>query len=127
MAQLITWFAFDEAIIGDRIDEVAQMRYDAAMSEEVRRTYMQMFPSPRQRHLDDLVVADASLRRIKSPVLLVHGRDDAIVPIETSHHLLKHLGGEVQMHVYGRCSHWTQVEFRDSFHCLITKFFEGEL
>src|SRR5690606_6347097 len=59
MAQMITWFAFDETFIGDRIDEVAQMRYDAAMSEQVRRTYMQMFPSPRQRHLDDLVVADA--------------------------------------------------------------------
>jgi 2-hydroxymuconate-semialdehyde hydrolase len=127
MAQIITWFAYDESLIAGRIAEVAQMRYDAAMSADVRRTYMEMFPAPRQRHLDDLVVADASLRRIKRPVLLVHGRDDVIVPVETSHYLLQHLGGEVQMHIYGRCSHWTQVEFRESFHALISKFFEGEL
>ena len=127
MAQVLTWFAYDESVIADRIEAVAQMRYEAAMSPEVRRSYMEMFPAPRQRHLDDLAVPDASLRRIKRPVLLVHGRDDAIVPVDTSHHLLKHLEGEVQMHIYGRCSHWTQVEFRDSFHTLITRFFEGEL
>ncbi len=127
MAQIITWFAYDDALIADRIGEVSQMRYEAAMSADVRRTYMEMFPAPRQRHLDDLVVADSSLRRIKQPVLLVHGRDDAVVPVDTSHHLLKHLGGEVQMHIYGRCSHWTQVEYRDSFHTLITRFIEGDL
>jgi 2-hydroxymuconate-semialdehyde hydrolase len=127
MMQLIRWFAFDEGFIAERIGEVARMRYEAAMSEEVRRSYVHMFPAPRQTHLDNMVVPDASLRRIAGPVLLVHGRDDAIVPIDTSRYLLEHLGGPVQMHVYGRCSHWTQVEFRESFHRLITDFFEGDL
>lgn len=127
MAQIIGLFAFDEGFIGDRLEEIARMRYEAAMKDEVRRSYEVMFPAPRQRHLDDMVVADAILKRIKHPTLIVHGRDDPIVPINTSYHLLEHLGGKIQMHVYGQCSHWTQIEYRESFHRLLGDFFEGAL
>jgi len=59
-------------------------------------------------------------------VLLVHGRDDLIVPVETSYYLLNRLPN-VEMHIIGRCSHWTQIEHSQRFHELLTHFFGESL
>lgn len=125
MARIIGWFAYDEAFLGDRLQEIATMRYKAAMQAEVRKAFAAMFPAPRQRHIDDLRIPPADLRTIKQPTLLIHGNEDCIVPVETSHYLLRHLGGPVQMHIYGRCSHWTQIEYRESFEQIVSGFFKG--
>jgi 2-hydroxymuconate-semialdehyde hydrolase len=71
MGRLIRYFAFDESIIGDRFDEIARMRFEAAMQPEVRRSYATMFPAPRQRHVDGLVVPPGDLQRIRNPTLRV--------------------------------------------------------
>lgn len=122
MTQLISWFAYDDEVIGDRLEEIARMRYEAAMMPAVRRSYTAMFPAPRQKHLDELVVPETALKRISHSVMLVHGRDDSIVPIETSWYLLNHLGGDVQLHIFGRCGHWVQIEHRERFHRLLHEF-----
>jgi 2-hydroxymuconate-semialdehyde hydrolase len=127
MARIISWFAYDESFLGDRLKEIAAMRYKAAMEPSVRKAFAAMFPAPRQRHVDDLRIPPADLRRIKNPTLLIHGNEDYIVPVETSHYLLQHLGGPAQMHIYRRCSHWTQIEYRESFERLVSTFFRGEL
>jgi len=127
MMQMIRWFTYEEEVNEERLREIAQVRYEAAMIPEVRRSYEAMFPAPRQRHLDEVVVADAALRRIRHPVLLIHGRDDPIVPLETSLYLMSHLGGDVQLHIFGRCSHWVQIEYRERFHRLVSDFLgEGQ-
>jgi 2-hydroxymuconate-semialdehyde hydrolase len=128
MAQIISWFSYNRNLLGDQLQDIARMRFEAAMDPEVRKAFAAMFPGPdRQRHLDELTVPDAALRRIEQPTLLVHGRDDTIVPPRTSHTLLEKRGGPVSMYIYGRCSHWTQIEFRDSFHTLVRSFLEGRL
>ncbi len=123
---VIHWFVYDDAFIADRLEAITQARYKAASEPDVRRSFMAMFPAPRQKVLDDLVVPDLALRRMTQPILLVHGRDDRIVPLETSLHLLQRLPN-VQLHVYGQCSHWTQIEFAKSFNQLIAQFFGGQL
>jgi 2-hydroxymuconate-semialdehyde hydrolase len=124
MAQIISWFSWDQRLIGAELEAISRMRFEAAMAADVRRSFESMFPKPFQLVLDELVVSDSALTRIQHPVLLVHGLNDSIVPVETSHHLLGHLGGPTQLHVYNQCSHWTQVEHRDSFHRLLAGFFE---
>ena len=111
---LIRWFVYDDAFLADRLDSIAQTRFEAAMNPDVQRSFKAMFPAPRQTAIDDLVVSELALRRMDHPTLLVHGRDDHIVPMETSLHLLKHLPN-AQLHVYGQCSHWIQVEYAQEF------------
>jgi 2-hydroxymuconate-semialdehyde hydrolase len=123
---LIRWFVYDETFLGDRLDSIARTRYDAAMNPDVERSFKAMFPAPRQKVLDDLVVPDLALRRMTNPVLLVHGRDDHIVPLETSLYLLQWLP-KVQLHVWGQCSHWTQIEYAQQFNRLLAQFFTGQL
>lgn len=127
MKSAISWFAYDPDFLGDQLESIAEMRFEAAMRPEIRAAFASMFPRPRQASVDALVVPVADLRRVRQPVLLVHGVDDFIVPLATSDHLLRHLGGPVQAHYYKRCSHWTQVEFKASFNRLIDEFFTGRV
>ena len=127
MVELIERFAYDpRATVGDDLERIAEIRMEAAMRPEVRRSFEAMFPAPRQRHLDDLVLPEGNLHNMQLPALLVHGRDDGIVPLETSLYLLQHLP-VVQLHVFGRCSHWTMIEYRDAFNNLLANFFDGKI
>jgi len=123
---IIRWFVYDDSFLADRLDSIAQTRFEAAMNPDVKLSFEAMFPAPRQTAIDDLAVTELALRRMDHPTLLVHGRDDHIVPMETSLHLLKHLPNS-QLHVYGQCSHWIQVEYAKSFNQLLAQFFSGQI
>jgi 2-hydroxymuconate-semialdehyde hydrolase len=123
---LIRWFVYDDSFLADRLDSIAQTRFEAAMNLDVQRSFKAMFPAPRQTVIDDLVVSELALRRMDHPTLLVHGRDDHIVPMETSLYLLEHLPN-AQLHVFGQCSHWIQVEKAKNFNQLIAQFFSAQL
>ena len=127
MRLAMQWFAYDPAFLGDRLGEIAAARFKAAMQPEIRAAFSSMFPAPREKALEALEVPDAGLRMIRHPVLLIHGIEDAIVPLETSLTLMQRLGGPVQAHFYNRSSHWTQVEHKDSFNTLIAEFFDGRI
>jgi 2-hydroxymuconate-semialdehyde hydrolase len=117
---------FDETFIADRLDSIAKTRFEAAMNPDVQRSFQAMFPAPRQTAIDDLAVSELALRRMDQPTLLIHGRDDHIVPMQTSMHLLRHLP-KVQLHVFGQCSHWIQVEHAQKFNQLLSQFFNGKI
>jgi 2-hydroxymuconate-semialdehyde hydrolase len=123
---IIRWFVYDDSFLADRLDSIAQTRFEAAMNPDVQRSFKAMFPAPRQAAIDDLVVSELAIRRMDHPTLLVHGRDDHIVPMETSFYLLQHLPN-AQMHVFGQCSHWIQVEKANSFNQLLIQFFSGQI
>jgi 2-hydroxymuconate-semialdehyde hydrolase len=127
MVEVINWFAYDpKAAVGEDLEGIAQMRLEAAMQPEVRRSFEAMFPPPRQRHLDDLEPPVKALHQMDHPTLVIHGRDDGIVPLETGMYLLQHLP-KVQLHVFGQCSHWTMIEYKDAFNRLLGDFFEAEI
>ncbi|MBA2715240.1 MAG: alpha/beta fold hydrolase [Rubrobacteraceae bacterium] len=126
MKELINWFAYDpRAAVGEDLDRIAKMRLEAAVRPEVRRSFEAMFAPPRQRHLDDLRLPEEAYARLENPTLLIHGRDDHIIPLKTSLFLLEHLP-HVQLHVFGRCGHWTMIEYRHTFNRLLEDFFGEE-
>lgn len=126
MTQLIGWFAYDPAAVGGDLEGIAKMRMGAAMDPDTRRSFSAMFPRPRQEQLDALALPDEEARSVEHPVLLIHGRDDVVVPLEASLHLLGQLP-RVQLHAFGRCSHWTMIEYKDAFNRLVADFFGGEM
>jgi len=126
MMQIIRWFAYDDHFLRDQLSEIAEMRLASALQPEIRRSYEAMFPAPRQQHVDGLIVPAASLRRMEQPVLLIHGREDPIVPVETSYYFAQHLPN-MKLAVFGQCSHWTQIEHRDAFHQLVLQFLTGKI
>lgn len=127
MKTIINYFAYDpEATVGGDLDKIAAMRAEAANTPEVRRSFEAMFPPPRQRHIDGVGLPEESYAKMERPALLIHGRDDGIVPLETSLYLLERLP-QVQLHVFGQCSHWTMIEYKDAFNELLLDFFSEKL
>ena len=58
---------------------------------------------------------------ILHPTLLVHGRDDQVIPLTTSLRL-HHLISNSELHVFRRCGHWVQIEADTRFVELVDAF-----
>jgi 2-hydroxymuconate-semialdehyde hydrolase len=101
MREVIGLFAHDRGLI---TDELVEMRYRASLSPPVRDSWQAMFPEPRQRWVDDLALTGADLASIRMPVLLVHGRDDRVVPWRVSSGQLIDLLPDARRSVPGRTS-----------------------
>ncbi len=78
-------------------------------------------PAPRQQGVDDLAAYENRLGEIHAPALVIHGRDDRVIPLSTSEKLLHKLEN-VQLHVFGHCGHWTQIEHAAAFNRLVQDF-----
>ncbi len=120
MESLLQLFAFDRSLTGP---DLARLRFEASMRPGVQEAYRAMFPEPRQGALDALTHDPADIARISVPTLIVHGRDDRVIPLQNSVDLL-HLIDDSQLHVFGRCGHWTQIEHADSFTSLVVDFLD---
>ncbi len=85
-----------------------------------------LFPAPRQRWVDDLSLSPEELAAIAVPVLLVHGAQDRVVPLEDGALALLHLFPDVRAHVFGGCGHASPLERTDEFNRLVTTFLETD-
>lgn len=115
---LITWFMYDEAVVGDQLDEIVKMRYENIMQPGTRELYPTLFPS--MPH--ELTIPPSALRRIKQQVLLIHGYEDRFVPHESSLAVLEHIPN-AELVLLKQCGHWVQIEKFDRFVQLVDQFF----
>lgn len=122
MKALLHLFSYDSSSLGD---DLAQLRYQASIRPGVHESFSAMFPAPRQRSLDAMTHPISSIAAIPHRTLVVHGRDDQVIPLESSY-LLHSLIEHSQLHVYGECGHWTQIEHTDEFNALVIRFLRDE-
>ncbi|MGD0472403.1 MAG: alpha/beta fold hydrolase [Candidatus Velthaea sp.] len=118
MRRLIDLFVSDKALA---TDELAQLRYKAALRPGVQEAFSSMFPAPRQNGVDGLAAFEDRLDAIRARTLIFHGRDDRIIPLSTSLKLLQKIP-DAQLHVFGACGHWTQIEHAAEFSRLTRDF-----
>ncbi|MFR9787109.1 alpha/beta fold hydrolase [Streptomyces sp. MB22_4] len=69
-------------------------------------------------------VDPARLRDIAVPTLLVHGRDDRVVPFENSLFLLANIP-DSRLVLLNRCGHWAMIEHAEEFNRLVIDFVRG--
>ena len=118
MRELLDLFAYSRELVSD---ELAEVRYRASIQPGFQESFAAMFPAPRQRWVDAMVTPDEDLARLPHPTLVVHGRDDLIIPPANALHLLDTIP-DVRLHIFGRCGHWTQIEHADAFNRLVVSF-----
>ena len=122
-AEMLNYFVYDRSIL---TPELAASRYKASIRPGYQESYAALFPAPRQRHIERLSTPDDLVRQIPHRALIIHGRDDQVIPLETSlrlHSLIE----RSQMHVFGQCGHWVQVEKNASFCTLVGAFLAGDM
>jgi pimeloyl-ACP methyl ester carboxylesterase len=119
MRKVISLFAHNRELI---TDDLVELRYRASLAPPVRDSWAAMFPEPRQRWVDDLALPGAELAAIGAPVLLVHGRDDRVVPWRESSARLLELLPDSRLHVLSGCGHWTMIERTADFLAVVQPF-----
>ncbi len=118
MRELMEVFAYDHGLIND---DLVRMRFEASIRDEVQSRFAQLFPEPRQQGVQLLALAEDDLRALTQQTLLIHGRDDQVIPLEVSERMLR-LIPHAQLHVFGECGHWVQIERAQVFTRLLVDF-----
>lgn len=77
--------------------------------------------SSRDRDRTATPLTEDALRGLRQPVLLIHGREDAVIPVQRSWDLLQ-LIPDATLHVLPACGHWSQLEHAREFNVLTAGF-----
>ena len=118
MRHLLDLFAWDRNLVND---ELAKLRYEASVRPGFQESFSAMFPAPRQRWVDAMASREEDIRALPHETLVIHGRDDQVIPLSNSI-LLADWISRSQLHVFGRCGHWTQIEHAARFARLVGDF-----
>lgn len=118
MRKVMDWFAYDRNLV---TDELAKLRYEASIRPGFQESYAAMFPAPRQRWVSALASREEDIRALPHETLIIHGREDQVLPLSNSIKLSQ-LISRSQLHVFGRCGHWTQIEHAARFVQLVGNF-----
>lgn len=118
MAELLEIFTYDHSFA---TKELAKTRYESSVQPGFQESFSSMFPEPRQQSVERMASNENYIRNIQNETLIIHGREDRVIPIETSLKLMK-LINNAQLHVFGKCGHWTQIEHTEEFASLVSDF-----
>ncbi|QHE83874.1 alpha/beta fold hydrolase [Hydrogenophaga sp. BPS33] len=118
MRALLDVFAHNPALA---TDELAQLRYEASIRPGFHESFSAMFPAPRQRWVDAMCSPAADIRALPHETLVLHGREDRVIPLANSLTLAQWIPNS-QLHVFGQCGHWTQIEHAARFNRLVGDF-----
>ena len=118
MKELLDILAFDRRLV---TDELARLRYMASIRPGFQESFEKMFPPPRQDGIAAISSKEEDIRAIDKETLIIHGREDRVIPKGNAHKLFS-LIQHSQLHIYGRCGHWTQIEHTKRFNRLVTDF-----
>jgi 2-hydroxymuconate-semialdehyde hydrolase/2-hydroxy-6-oxo-octa-2,4-dienoate hydrolase len=114
---LRTYFTNDPDIA---TDELIELRYEASARPGEADNYRAIHAAQAARTGPRLT--PEAVQTIQTPTLLVHGRDDQVLPAEVSWTMLGLLPN-ADLHVFHHCGHWVQLERADEFCLLVRDFF----
>jgi pimeloyl-ACP methyl ester carboxylesterase len=123
MQGIFELMAYDKARV---TPELVNSRYEATLAPGVAERWANLFPAPRQRHIDDASLPLATLEKVSTPTLLIHGVADRVVPVTATSLKLVEVLPNSDLVVLGRCGHWAQVERAETFRREVTRFFTTE-
>lgn len=120
MEELLELFTYDHSFA---TKELIKTRYESSMQPGFQESFSSMFPAPRQQGVEGMAGNENYIRGIPHETLIVHGREDRVIPLENSLKLLQMIDN-AQLHVFGKCGHWTQIEHTGEFAELLRSFFK---
>jgi pimeloyl-ACP methyl ester carboxylesterase len=118
LLELLFW---DQALVTD----AAVLAREEAMAAGAG-AFAPLFPAPRDAWVRDLTLAPSTLAAVAARVLLIHGRDDRIVPLRDGALPLLDALPDARLHVFGRCGHVPSVEQHAAFVRLLRDFLETD-
>jgi 2-hydroxymuconate-semialdehyde hydrolase len=121
LRDLLESFVYDMDSLAGVVDRVVEERMPYVERADVKRSHAAMF-DPKA---GPPAFTDEELRSLPHKTLCVHGRDDIIVPVESSTYLAKTMP-DASLHIIPKSGHWTQIEAHDTFVFLLESLLAGK-
>ena len=121
MRKVLDVFAYSRDLVND---ELAEVRYQASIQPGFQESFAAMFPAPRQRWVEAMCTPEDEIRRLPHRTLIVHGREDQVIPLQTSLRLME-LIDNADLSVFSHCGHWSMIERNKDFNRNVSEFFSG--
>jgi pimeloyl-ACP methyl ester carboxylesterase len=119
MRKVLDVFAHSRELVND---ELAEVRYRGSIEPGFQESFSAMFPAPRQRWVEAMCTPEDEIRKLPHETLIIHGREDQVIPLETSLRLVQLLD-RGDLHVFAHCGHWSMIERNHEFNRLVSEFF----
>jgi 4,5:9,10-diseco-3-hydroxy-5,9,17-trioxoandrosta-1(10),2-diene-4-oate hydrolase len=120
MAAFLRTMVYDQRLV---TEELIDERFAVASRPEALAAMIAMGGSFFGEHAEDGMLWREA-HRVKHEVLLIWGREDRVNPLDGALIALKQLK-RAQLHVFGGCGHWAQLEKFDEFNELSLRFLAG--
>jgi 2-hydroxy-6-oxo-octa-2,4-dienoate hydrolase len=121
MERILRLFPFDPDLL---TTEMVDRRYEASVRPGAQQAAHKIETGPGANGETVMkATSEAELEAIQTPTLILHGRDDKVLPFELAvrvHRAIK----RSQLHTFGNCGHWVQIERRDEFVAQVLGFVE---
>src|ERR1700685_4315134 len=121
MRKVLDVFAYSRELVND---ELAEVRYRGSIQPGFQESFAAMFPAPRQRWVEAMCTPEDEIRRLPHRTLIVHGREDQGLPVQTSLRL-EELIDNADLNVFSHCGHWSMIERTADFNRAVSEFFSG--
>lgn len=121
MTEHMRFFPWDQSII---TDDLVTSRLQACARPDYQAAFSSMFPAPRQKSIEALALTEEQLAKLQCEALLIHGREDIVVPADVSIRASRAIPRS-QLHIFGQCGHWVMIERTKAFAALIEEFFNA--
>lgn len=118
MEALLRAMPFDPSVVTPAL---LDGRVEASQRPGWQASFRAMFPHPLQGALDAMTVTPEVLARIALPVLLLHGREDPVIPAEGSWRIAQALP-DAELLVYPQVGHVPSVECPARYADAVTGF-----
>ncbi|MCT1436675.1 alpha/beta fold hydrolase [Brachybacterium paraconglomeratum] len=112
-------FVTDTSLI---TDELVRVRYESALNDTASDRLAQVVAA-RDRDRTELPLDFEVLSRLEIPVLLIHGVQDHVIPVQRTFDLVTTIP-TADAAIFHRCGHWSQVERADDFNRLVGDFLD---
>jgi pimeloyl-ACP methyl ester carboxylesterase len=118
--EIIRTFVYDpDSFAG--LEDIIRQRFEAASDPRVQEIQQAMFDALRTG-IESAILPPLTLAALPHEVLIFHGRQDRVVPIEQSIYLLQNLR-HAELVVLDRCGHWAQLQRWDKMGPMLLSHF----
>lgn len=120
--QTLELFVVDKTLI---TDELVKLRYASALNDTASDRLTEVVTA-RDRDRDALPLDFDILAELDLPVLLIHGVQDKVIPVQRTWDILNIIP-HADAHIFSQCGHWSQVERSSEFNTVIKQWLSSRL
>lgn len=107
-------FVVDKSLV---TEELVSLRYQSALNDTASDR-LQEVVTARDRDRTELPLDFDVLAKLDLPVLLIHGVQDVVIPVQRTWDILNIIP-HADAHIFSQCGHWSQVERAEEFNQVI--------